>query len=60
MLQQTMEQTCNFYVPPTNLAMVSKQLNNYANTTQMCNNQTFEKDSSEKVKCIRVGFSSPM
>ena len=60
MLQRTMEQTCNFHVLRTNLATVSKQLNNYANTTHACNNQTFEKDSSEKVKCIRVGFSSPM
>ena len=55
-----MEQTCNFYVLPANLATVGKQLNNYANTTHACNNQTFEKDSSEKVKHIRVGFPSPM
>ena len=59
MLQQTMEQTCNFYVPPMNLATVSKQLNNYANTTHTCNNQIFKKDSSEKVKHVRRSSPPP-
>ena len=59
MLQQTMGQTCNFYVLPMNLVTVSQQLNNYANTTHMCNNQIFEKHFSAKVKCVRVGFPSP-
>ena len=52
-----MEQTCNFYVLPTNLVTVSKQLNNYANTTHTCNNQTFEKIPVKKLNVL--GWGSP-
>ena len=60
-----MEETCNFYVPPMNLAMVSKQLNNYSNTMHACNKTPYMHVTIKHSKKIPVkmlnalGWGSP-